>query len=142
MQTPVRVSKQPKKEMDAEMPKRGENERKSKEKRMTKMTEMAEKTDDRDNFVTNKSPHDSLKKSMEFHGIPPFHGIPRGVVWECKVLSCGGVGVVGWRVFQCGDWVMVGVTLVVMLGVMEEEALEGVGEVCVLLAAVPDRRRR
>ena len=41
MQTPFRVSKQPKKEMDAEMPKRGEK-RKSKEKKMAK------KTDNRD----------------------------------------------------------------------------------------------
>ena len=40
-------------------------------------------------FNTKKSPPHSLQKSMEFCGIPPFHGIPREVVWECKVLKKG-----------------------------------------------------
>ena len=27
------------------------------------------------------------RNSMEFYGIPPVHGIPREVVWGCKVLQ-------------------------------------------------------
>jgi len=47
--------------MDAEMPKRGENERKSKEKRMTEMTE---KTDDRDNTPGPKRRGGARKRAL------------------------------------------------------------------------------